>query len=260
MRSWSNQKRQILSVLMFISILYSGSLLFARKGPKIVFKEESWDFGSVKQGKVLTHVFVFKNEGDKTLKIDRVRTTCGCTAALVSEREIAPGKKGEIKVVFNTKGYGGSSSKYIFVESNDPAHPRKRLTVSAKIDVPPQPRIDLDRYSQDLGVLLEKEEIHARTRIKNRGETELTVTCSHRDASFFSKGKKISFPLKIRSGKDAEIEIKIPPGKRKGMLHEYVTIKSNDPMRFTIHLNLRGYIINKKQLKSLFNKYKDILS
>lgn len=244
---------------LFAFLVFSPGLLGGEKAAKIKFKEELWDFGSVKQGQVLTHSFLFTNEGEALLLIQGVRTSCGCTAALVSKKKIAPGNEGEIKVTFNTRGFEGQVSKYIYVESNDAAEPRKQLTVSAKIDVPPRPRIDLDRYSVDIGLILDDEKIQAKTKIRNRGELELRVECSHRDASFYQQGSQISFPLKIPAGNEAEVEIRIPPRKRNGLIREYILLKSNDPYRGTLSLYLSGYIITKKQLKKLFAKYKDIL-
>lgn len=248
--------------ILFISVflIFSSGLLPGEKAPKIKFKEDIWDFGRTKQGQVLNHVFFFTNEGDSPLVIEKVSTSCGCAAALVSDKKIEPGNKGEIKVTLNTKGYEGHVSKYIYVETNDPLEPRKQLTVSANIDVPPRPRIDLDRYSIDLGLILETEEIQAKAKIRNKGELELKVDCSHRDAAFYQEGQKISFPLRIPAGSEAEIEIRIPPQERNGLIREYVLMKSNDPSRGTLSLYLSGYVITKKQLKELFAKYKEILS
>ncbi len=254
-----SEKSRISLVLILACLLLSAGPIFAGKGPRIKFREESKDFGKMKQGKVLTHTFVFKNEGDETLVIKRVKTSCGCTAALLSKKEIAPGAEGEIKLTYNTKGFQGKNTKYIDVESNDSAQPRKRLTVSAEIEVPPRPRIFLDRYAIDLGLILENEEIQAKTKVKNRGDLELRVNCTHKRASFFSGGKKITFPLKIAAGKEAEVEIRIPASKRKGVMREYVVIKSNDPMKPNLSLHLSGYIATKPQLKELFAKYKNIL-
>ncbi len=254
-----SEKSRISLVLILACLLLSAGPIFAGKGPKLKFREESKDFGKVKQGEVLTHVFVFKNEGDETLKITKVKTSCGCTAAILFKEEIAPGEEGKIKLTYNTKGFQGKNTKYINVESNDPAQPRMRLTVTAEIEVPPRPRIFLDRYAIDLGLVLENEEIQAKTKIKNRGELELRVTCTHKRASFFSGGKKITFPLKIAAGKETEVEIRIPPSKRKGVMREYVVMKSNDPMKPNVSLYVSGYITTKQQLKELFAKYKNIL-
>jgi hypothetical protein len=254
-----SEKSRIPFLLILACLLFSGVSIFAGQGPKIKFREESKDFGKMKQGKVLTHIFIFKNEGDETLVINRVKTSCGCTAALLSKKEIAPGAEGEIKITYNTRGFQGRNTKYIDVESNDSAQPRKRLTVSAEIEIPPRPRIFLDKYAIDIGPVLENEEIIARTKVKNRGELELRVDCMHKRASFFSGGKKINFPLKVAAGKEEEIEIRIPPSKRKGVMREYVVIKSNDPIKPSLSLYLTGYIATKSQLKELLAKYKDIL-
>ena len=259
MRKESNAIKHMSLALLFIFLVCSVSLFFAGKGPSLKFTEDTRDFGKVKQGKVLTHVFAFTNEGDSTLSIKRVRQSCGCTAALLKDKEIPPGGTGEIKVTFNTKGYANKVSKYIYIDSNDPAQPSKKLTVSANIEVPPQPRIALDRYSQDLGLFLDDEEVRAKTKIKNIGELELRVSCSHKDATFYSSGKQVSFPLKIRAGSETEVEVRIPPRKRKGMIREYVLMKSNDPRRPTLSFYLSGYVVTKQQLKDLFEKYKGIL-
>jgi len=259
MREESNAIKHMSFILMFVFLFCSVSLFFAGKGPSIKFNKDSIDFGKVKQGKVLEHVFTFTNEGDSTLTIKRVRQSCGCTAVLLKNKEISPGETGEVKVTFNTRGYANKVSKYIYIDSNDPGQPSTRLTVSALIEVPPQPRIALDRYSQDLGLFLEDEEVRAKAMIKNVGELELRVSCSHKDAAFFSRGKEVSFPLKIRAGSETEVEVRIPPRKRKGMIREYILMKSNDPRRPTLSFYLSGYVVTRQQLKELFEKYKGIL-
>ena len=45
------------------------------EGPLLVLEEESYDFGEVKSGAVVAHVFEFQNCGSDTLRIKRVRGT-----------------------------------------------------------------------------------------------------------------------------------------------------------------------------------------
>jgi hypothetical protein len=249
------------SIILFLSLLMIFGLgtLFAKEGPKVKFKEEKWDFGKLKEGQVKSHVFVFDNTGDAPLQIKRVRTSCGCAAALISDKNIEPGKKGELKVTLNTRGYEGNLAKYIYVESNDRSQPVKQLQISATIEVPPRPRIDLERYSVDSGLILEGEPIPAKALIKNKGERELRVTFSHRDATYFHQGKPLAADLRIAAGKEAELEIKIPPRSKKGLIREYILLKSNDARRPNLSLYISGYIVTKKQLKELFDKYEKII-
>jgi hypothetical protein len=234
-------------------------MIFANQGPQMKFQEEKWDFGKLKEGQVKSHVFVFNNSGSAPLHIKRVRTSCGCAAALISDKNVEPGKKGELKVTLNSRGYEGNIVKYIYVESNDRSQPVKQLQISADIEVPPRPRIDLERYSVDSGLILEGEPIPAKALIRNRGERELKVTFSHRDATYLHKGKSIESDLRIAAGKEAEVEIKIPPRAKQGLIREYILLKSNDTRRPNLSLYVSGYIVTKKQLKELFDKYEKII-
>jgi len=245
------------ALLVLVGFFTFVSILAANKGPVLKFEKEMWDFGSVKQGKILTHVFKFRNDGDAILAVKRVRTSCGCTAALVSKKEIPPGKQGEIKVTFNTRGYEGRVSKFIYIESNDPQESKKQLTVSALINVPPRPKISLDRYSIDLGLFLQSEDIETEAKIKNTGELELEVEFSHKSASFHIDNKKAPTPLKIPAGKEVEVRIKIIPRQKVGLMREYVLLKTNDPMRPNLSFYISGYIVTKIQLQQLFKKYKN---
>ena len=257
----SRQPFSQFSLIVFLTLLmiFGGSLIFASQGPQVKFKEEKWDFGKLKEGQVKSHVFVFDNTGDAPLHIKRVRTSCGCAAALISNKNVEPGKNGELKVTLNSRGYEGNIVKYVYVESNDRSQPVKQLQISANIEVPPRPRIDLERYSVDSGLILEGEPIPAKALIRNRGERELRVTFSHRDATYLHEGKSIDTDLRIAAGREAEVEIKIPPRAKQGLIREYILLKSNDTRRPNLSLYVSGYIVTKKQLKELFDKYEKII-
>ena len=249
----------MLFVSIVFSLVFAADNLAAEKKTLVKFREESWNFGRIKQGDVLTHEFIFKNEGNVPLLIEKVETTCGCTAALASANQIEPGAEGKIKASLDTRGYSGKIIKYIYVLSNDKEKSRRELFVTADIEIQPQPGIDLDRYNIDLGLSLEGDEPKAKFLIKNTGQLELKVEISHQEISFLAGGKPVSFPLKLASGKSVELELKVAPQTRTGMLRDYVLIKSNDPLRSTLSIYLSRYVITKKELKELFEKYKDII-
>jgi len=259
MKSHSGKTKKAF-LIGFAFLLFLGNITLEAGQPKIRFKEEAWNFGKVKQGSVLAHEFVFTNEGDATLVIQKVSTTCGCTAALASDEKIAPGKEGKIEVKFDTRGYGGLVNKLIYVDSNDPAQPRQQLQISADIETPPAPKLEIDPYNYDAGLMVEGEDIKANLKVMNKGELELRVEFNHRNATYYVGGKPAPTPLRVAAGKEAVVEIKMPTQNRMGVVREYVLIKSNDPMRSTLSLYVSGYIITKEQLKELFIKYKDILS
>jgi len=251
-------KRALAAMVLVGALLIVDTALAAGR-PKIKFKETAWNFGKVKQGEVLSHEFVFTNEGDATLVIQKVSTSCGCTAALVSADKIQPGKEGRVEIKFDTRGYGGPVSKLIYVDSNDPDEAHRQLEVAAEIEIPPSPKIDLDPYNYDAGLAVEGEEIKANLRVLNKGELELKVEFNHRSATFLSGGKPVSVPLKIAAGKEVTVEVRIPTQNKTGVVREYILIKSNDPLRTTLSMYLSGYIISREKLKELFDRYRDIL-
>ncbi|SIS70718.1 DUF1573 domain-containing protein [Belliella pelovolcani] len=89
-----------------------------KKGAEIIFKEKSIDFGDITQGDKVEHTFVFENTGDVPLVISNVAVTCGCTAPNWPKTPIAPGAKGEMKVVFNSAGKMGKQNSVVRVYSN----------------------------------------------------------------------------------------------------------------------------------------------
>jgi hypothetical protein len=101
--------------------------------PKIFFQETQHNFGKVPEGVVVDYEFKFVNKGSSTLNIKDIKTSCGCTGTLLSEKQIEPGKEGTLKVALNTANRMGKLSRSITVISDDPNEPNKLLTVSAEI-------------------------------------------------------------------------------------------------------------------------------
>jgi Protein of unknown function (DUF1573) len=73
---------------------------------KIEILETTYDFGTVKDGEKVKHVYKFKNTGKEPLIISDAKGSCGCTVPDWPREPIAPGKMGEIKVEFDSKNKG----------------------------------------------------------------------------------------------------------------------------------------------------------
>ena len=103
--------------------------------PKIlVVGSSAIDAGTVyNTGSHIIRTFQIENAGDQPLRINQVRTSCGCTAALLSDSVVKPGLKSEIKVDFNPSGYSGDVTKYIYVMSNDPRDQMTTLQLKMNI-------------------------------------------------------------------------------------------------------------------------------
>jgi hypothetical protein len=101
--------------------------------PMMYFAETQHDFGTVQEGDTVRYTFNFSNKGNAILKISDIKTSCGCTAALVSSEKIEPGKDGTLNVSLDTSHRSGKMSRRITVYSNDPTNPDLVLTIFADV-------------------------------------------------------------------------------------------------------------------------------
>jgi hypothetical protein len=85
---------------------------------KMIFEEQTYDFGTVREGVVVDHTFSFTNTGKVPLLISNARSTCGCTVPDWPEDPIAPGETGAITVRFDTKNKAQLQVKPVTITAN----------------------------------------------------------------------------------------------------------------------------------------------
>ena len=83
----------------------------------ITFDSLTINYGKILQGDNGTVDFKFTNTGDRDLKINKVRSSCGCTIPKKPDSLIAPGVSDLIKVNYDTERIG-KINKTIIVNSN----------------------------------------------------------------------------------------------------------------------------------------------
>lgn len=94
-----------------------------KNAPKFEFiGGETHDFGNLTDQKNAEYVFQFKNVGKSPLVIANASASCGCTVPEFPKEPIMPGKKGQMKVTFNTAGKSGPFDKAIYIQSNAPSN------------------------------------------------------------------------------------------------------------------------------------------
>ena len=98
---------------------------------KVLWTEESHDFGEIPQGKPVSYEFSFTNTGDEPLVLTDVKTSCGCTAPDYTKEPVAPGKSSKIKVTYNAAAIG-AFTKAITVNFSDAAS-QKVLTIKGTV-------------------------------------------------------------------------------------------------------------------------------
>ncbi|MFC3159557.1 Protein of unknown function [Chryseobacterium arachidis] len=98
----------------------------------IALAESNFDFGKIKKGDKVEHVYEVTNTGTNPLVISAVTPGCGCTAGDFTKEPILPGKKGSITLHFDSTNFDGNVNKYADVFANVEKAPIK-LTFTANI-------------------------------------------------------------------------------------------------------------------------------
>ena len=192
--------RTTLCFVTFMLLFLSGSLAFA--APVLQASEPKYDFGEVFQGEKVRHVFEFVNEGDETLKIERVRSSCGCTAVMVSEKSIPPGGKGELQANFDSARFRGSVSKTIYLYSNDPVSPVVQFYIKGKV----LETVVVNPAQINFGKVVAEKPVTSTVVLRNQGEKPLTLGKPYSTAAelvvkmpeaSFAKGDEVTLELQL---------------------------------------------------------------
>lgn len=81
-------------------------------------EQDTYDFGSVKQGDIVNHDFVFTNTGKAPLIISDATGSCGCTVAEYPKEPLNVGQTSKVSTVFNTANKMGFQTKTVTLYMN----------------------------------------------------------------------------------------------------------------------------------------------
>ena len=99
---------------------------------KIVFDKEIHNFGTLKDGEIVTFSFVFRNMGGSPITIVKAEKSCGCVETRYSVNSIKPGEKSFIEVQFNSSGEWGNQLKGVTIETSEGE--QKELQIGAYVE------------------------------------------------------------------------------------------------------------------------------
>ena len=106
----SNAMFIIRSSFTFSNLLIITLLIFScdtsSNYAEISFEKESYDFKFITHRKPVEAIFKFVNSGKHDLLITDIKTSCGCTIPNWFKEKIKPGKKGEVKIIYDAERLG----------------------------------------------------------------------------------------------------------------------------------------------------------
>jgi len=98
----------------------------------VALSESDFEFGKIKKGEHVEHVYEVTNTGTNPLIISQVKPGCGCTVPDYTKDPILPGQKGQITLKFDSSNFDGLVNKQAEVYANVEKAPIV-LTFSADI-------------------------------------------------------------------------------------------------------------------------------
>jgi hypothetical protein len=205
-------------LVLFVGFLFLCPSVWA--APAIGTDSVNYDFGEILQGDQVEYVFRFRNVGDEVLQVGNVRSSCGCTAALLSATRIAPGEIGELRTTFDSERFKGGIHKTIVFDTNDPRHPQVTFAISgnvkAELLVEPE-RLNWRKVTRE--TRLEKT-----VKIINRGSTSINLQSpkvTNRAISAQLSGRQLD------PGDQLEVKVTAEFPQRKDRISGYVIIDTD---------------------------------
>ena len=265
--------KNILSVLLsgvFISQfpLHAQNTNQGSDKPGIFYREREHDFGELQESmNFATHRFEFVNRTPKPIIVNRVESSCGCTAPSWSSDPVEPGQKGYIEARYETTNRLGKFDKTLTVYTNSPFSPISYLAIKGNVVrnepkqipnnyVPPKVgRLDFDKYQIAFEPLLDNQTAMKEVRIINQSDftTQLYLVAQERIPAY----AKVVFPSSLEPNEVGKIQIsidgKLAPGYGFGGFE--LAFQSNAPGSILVPMQV-NYVrsqyfpeLTKKQLK-----------
>ena len=221
---------------VLITFVFGFRPLDSTKAPKIAFDERVYDFGVVEPEDKPHHYFTFKNTGQVDLVISKVKSSCGCTAALLSEEQIPPGELGKIEIKFDPRGRRGKQQKTVSIHSNAENESVIQLTiqgvVKASVEVAPEQIF--------FGSVNNQEVYEKRIRVLGAGDGKLKITHVETSSAFLTG--EIS-PPQLGEIITYEVKIVLHSGAPVGKLEETLTIHTNNETRPRLNVSIEGNVL-----------------
>lgn len=117
-------------ILSLISLAAGSTLLFSSaSGGELKWPENAISRSVGFSEERITVKFPVKNEGEHVVKIETVKTSCGCAVAKTTPNQLKPGESAELVIEINTTKTAGESRKYITVKTDEPGLTVYQLSV-----------------------------------------------------------------------------------------------------------------------------------
>lgn len=208
----------------------------ALAAPQVAAPESSFVFGNLYQGEKATHIFTFSNSGDAPLIVEKVRSSCGCTAAMASKKTLQPGESGEVKATFDSTRFRGPIAKKVYLYTNDP----KQKSFEFKLTATVKEVIVRKPHRISAGPIPPGKLRSDTIELTNQWNAPLTINTIE---SGLEQLKVTLDPMTLAPGEKGQLKLDITPGKEKRRINSYVILNTDNMLLPEIRIPV-FYLVN----------------
>lgn len=221
--------RRLMHVAAVLGFLLASVVSALAGAPAVAVSAPDFDFGTVYQGENVRHAFTFTNKGSAPLVIEKVSSSCGCTAALASAKSLAPGESGEIQASFDSTRFRGSVSKTVYLYTNDPAQPMVQLQLRGNV----REEVTIEPQQVHFGAVTPKRTVRSTVSLSNQGKAEVRLDGLETTAPELTA--RLSAEVIPPGGKVA-VELTLTPKPGQPRFSGYVLFKADGTIRHDLRI------------------------
>jgi hypothetical protein len=241
--------RKLVVILSVVSLTFlfviswaSEKKEFEMAGGSLAVSELAWDFGYMPKGSSVTHRFFLKNVGDKTLKIERVRPSCGCTSAPLTKNVLEPGETTELEVTFNAKNFRGKVTKSVAVMTDDSANLVTNLKFTSDVGGA-VPTLVMEQETVSFDSVVVGKKISKKLTLTNNDIQPISVKLV--EVPDYLVDVKLKRD-RLNIGDDAELSLKLTnDSKLEGFFNKTLTLEVDGHVDYRVSLPVTGTLVSK---------------
>jgi len=221
----------------------------AKVGPKAVVVDGiDFNFGVGQRNGTLNHTFVFRNDGDEPLKLEKGATTCKCTLSELKTGEVPPGGTADVRLDWKLITAGEEFRQVAEIHTNDPRQPSISLTVHGTVT----DLVRLDPPDLVLTNVSANDGTTATVHVYGFKVQDLQVLSheftNQHTASFFSLDWRPATAEELGKGHGATIgmtgTLTVKPGLPLGPINQTIRVKTNVPEMPQMDLEITGSVVS----------------
>ena len=116
-----------------VEALAAGARPEARREPRVVVGETTFNFGVLDPEISSQHDFSIQNTGGEALELKLGGTTCKCTISGISDNRVQPGQTATMTMQWNTGRYNPRFNQSAVVRTNDPLKKELEFTIEGQV-------------------------------------------------------------------------------------------------------------------------------